>query len=117
MWVQSLCAEILIPLQYTIFRCDFNLLKQLFIPDYIEKICVIIDDADNIALDREDGNQETHKLLAWLDGSSNNFISSRNDDRLQIITIFTVNSSNRWDKAALRKGRINEHFRFESKGY
>lgn len=117
-WVKSLAAEILAADDYLILQTDFNTLQTLTAPSYVDKLCVIIDDADNIAIDRANGNKETQDILAWLDSNRSTFLKSLNnssEDPLQVITIFTVNSSEMWDKAALRKGRIDYHFMFNEK--
>lgn len=114
-WTQSFTSEILAPRDYLIILVDYSSLQDLIIPNYIDKVCLVINDADTLALDREESEQgETEQILAWLDGSRSSFIKPFYlDKRTSIITILTANSVDKWDKAALRRGRIHAHYKFD----
>lgn len=108
-WTQSYAAEVLAPLGYLILCIDYSSLQSLVIPEYIDKICIIVNDADTLALNREISTRgETEQVLAWLDGARTSFIKPFYfDKRTSVITIMTANSIEQWDEAALRQGRIH----------
>lgn len=114
-WAQSFAAEVLSPEGYLVAVLDYESLEDFQLPDYIDKVCVILNDADNLCLDRENAEPgTTEKILAWLDGSRTSFIQPLYlPSRSSTITILTANSTNRWDSAGLRKGRIHENFTFD----
>ena len=114
-WTQAFASEILAPRDYLIILVDYSSLQDLIIPEYIDKVALIVNDADTLALDRDESEQgETEQILAWLDGSRSSFIKPFYlDKRTSIITILTANSVDKWDKAALRKGRIHAHYKFD----
>lgn len=113
-WTQSFASEVLAPLGYLILCIDYSSLQSLIIPEYIDKICLIVNDADTLALNREISTRgETEQVLAWLDGARTSFIKPfYYDKRTSIITIMTANSIEQWDEAALRQGRIHKIVQF-----
>jgi len=114
-WTHSFASEVLAPRGYLILLVDYSTLQDLIIPDYIDKVCIIINDADTLALDRDESEQgNTEQILAWLDGSRNSFIRPFYlDKRSSTITIMTANSTKKWDEAALRQGRIHKQLKFD----
>ena len=114
-WAQSFAAEVLSPLGYLVAVLDYDSLEDFQLPDYIDKVCIILNDADNLCLNRsyaEPGS--TEKILAWLDGSRSGYIQPLYlPSRASTITILTVNSTERWDEAGLRQGRIHAKYTFD----
>jgi hypothetical protein len=114
-WAQSFASEVLSPQGYLVAVLDYESLENFQLPDYVDKVCVILNDADNLCLDRENSEPgTTEKILAWLDGSRAGFIQPLYlPSRSSIVTIMTANSTERWDVAGLRKGRIHSNFVFD----
>jgi len=114
-WTHSYTAEVLASKGYLIILADYSTLQDIIIPDYIDKVCLVINDADTLALDRDESEQgNTEQILAWLDGSRSSFIKPFYlEKRTSIVTIMTANSTKKWDEAALRQGRIHGHYYFD----
>lgn len=86
------------------------------IPEQYNKVCVIINDADTLCLDRNQSKRgETEKVLEWLDNSRSTFIKSFDNIHSQrsVINLLTANSVERWDEAGLRQGRIHYQYIFD----
>lgn len=113
-WSHAFASEVLSRLGYLIIVVDYSSLETLVLPSYLDKVCIIINDADNLCLDRETSTRgETEQMLAWLDGTRSTFIKPfYMARRTSTITIITANTVERWDEAALRKGRIHSHKMF-----
>lgn len=114
-WAQAYASEILSPKGYLILCIDYSSLQSLIIPDYIDKVCIIVNDADTLALSRDISTRgETEQILSWLDGARTSFIKPfYYDKRTSVITIMTANSIEQWDEAALRQGRIHKIVQFD----
>jgi hypothetical protein len=114
-WAQSFAAQVLSPLGYLVAVLDYQSLEYFQVPDYVDKVCVIINDADNLCRDRETAEPgTTEKILAWLDGSRAGYIQPLYlPKRSSLVTILTANSTHRWDSAGLRQGRIHAAFTFD----
>lgn len=114
-WAQSFAAEVLSPLGYLVAVLDYKSLEYFQLPDYVDKVCVIVNDADNLCLDRSQSpSGTTEKILAWLDGSRAGYIQPLYlPSRTSTITILTANTTERWDSAGLRRGRIHADFTFD----
>lgn len=114
-WSQSYACEVLAPLGYLILVVDYSSMQDIVIPNYIDKVCIIVNDADTLALDRAISSRgETEQILSWLDGTRSSFIKPFFlKKRGSIITIMTANSVENWDEAALRKGRIHSFKAFD----
>jgi hypothetical protein len=114
-WSHAFATEILSSMGYIIIVVDYSSIEELVLPSYLDKVCIIINDADNLCIDREVSNRgETEQMLAWLDGARTNFIKPFYlNRRSSTITILTANTIERWDKAALRQGRIHAHYMFD----
>jgi hypothetical protein len=114
-WSQSFATEELASRGYLILIIDYSTLQDLVIPSYIGKVCIIINDADTLALDRDLSTRgETEQVLSWLDGTRTTFIKPFYlAKRTSVVTIMTANSVDKWDPAALRKGRIHKQLIFD----
>lgn len=114
-WSQAFATEVLGPMGYLVMVVDYNSLQDLVLPSYLDKVCIVVNDADTLALAREESVRgETEQVMAWLDGTRSTFIKPFfMDRRTSTITIMTANSTKRWDKAALRKGRIHATYTFD----
>ncbi|QIZ71024.1 AAA family ATPase [Oxynema aestuarii] len=112
-WTQAVAKEILVPLGYTIFILDRDGVENFIPPNYLERICIIINEADNLAQDRSteiaQQSNRTEHILSLLDGTL--YQSIIDDRRLQetqkIVFLMTCNTTERLDPAMLRKGRID----------
>lgn len=114
-WCQSFSTEVLNKKGYLVLNLDYGVLEDLMLPKHYNRVCVIINDADNLCLNREDRvDGKTEKIMAWLDDTRSNFIKVNDNDNSRI-TLITANTVDRWDPAALRKGRVHEHFVFTQK--
>lgn len=114
-WSQAFAAEELASRGYLVLVIDYSTLQNLVIPSYIGKVCIVINDADTLALDRELSKRgETEQVLSWLDGARTTFIKPFYlNKRTSVVTIMTANSVEKWDKAALRQGRIHKLLNFD----
>ncbi len=94
---------------------DYTSLQDLVIPNYLDKVCIIINDADTLCLDRSENLRgQTEQIMSWLDGTRSTYIKPYYLDRRDsVVTIMTANSVDRWDPAALREGRIHSHYHFD----
>ena len=112
---QAFAAEVLSPQGYLVMVVDYSSLQDLVIPSYLDQVCIIVNDADTLALNRDESKRgETEQVLSWLDGTRSTYIKPFYlDKRASIITIMTANSIERWDAAALRQGRIHTHLVFD----
>jgi len=112
-WTQAVAKEILVPLGYVIFILDHDAISNFVPPNYLERICIIINEADNLAQNRASevaqyGNKTEH-ILSLLDGTL--YQSVIDDSGLQIqqklVVLMTCNTTERLDPAMLRKGRVD----------
>lgn len=120
-WTQAVAKEILVPLGYVIFILDRDAVSNFVPPSYLERICIIINEADNLAQDRASevaqyGNKTEH-ILSLLDGTL--YQSVIDDSRFQIqqrlVILMTCNTTQRLDPAMLRKGRVDLIYEFKHK--
>ena len=114
-WSQAFATEVLSKLGYLVMVIDYSSLEDLVLPNYVDKVCIVVNDADTLCLDRSESQRgETEQMLSWLDGTRSTFIKPFYlDRRSSSITIMTANSVDRWDEAALRKGRIHSRRTFD----
>jgi ATP-dependent 26S proteasome regulatory subunit len=112
-WTQSVAKEILVPLGYVIFILDHDAITNFVPPTYLEKICIIINEADNLAQDRASEvaqyNNKTEHILALLDGTLYQSIIDESGIQMQqkLVILMTCNTTERLDPAMLRKGRVD----------
>ena len=117
-WVNAFVKEVISPLGYLTINLDLESLSEFTPPDYINKICLVINDGDNLALARENRSDGfTEKVMSLLDGNQLNCMTPFNNSNLKLIIIITANTTERWDKAALRKGRIDIDYEFTEPAY
>lgn len=117
-WVNAFVKEVISPLGYLTINLDLESLSEFTPPDYVNKVCLVINDGDNLALSRESRTDGfTEKVMGLLDGNQVNCITPFNNSNLKLIIIITANTTERWDKAALRQGRIDIDYEFIKKAY
>ena len=112
-WTQAVAKEILMPLGYVIFILDHDAVENFVPPTYLERICIIINEADNLAQNRasEAGlhSNKTEHILSLLDGTL--YQSVIDEDGIQVqqklVVLMTCNTTERLDPAVLRKGRVD----------
>lgn len=117
-WTQAVAKEILMPLGYVIFILDHDAVENFVPPSYLESICLIINEADNLAQDRASlvaqGNNKTEHILSLLDGTLYQSIIDEGGIQQQqkLVVLMTCNTTERLDPAVLRKGRIDLMYEF-----
>ncbi|MDX2098806.1 MAG: AAA family ATPase [Leptolyngbyaceae cyanobacterium bins.59] len=112
-WTQAIASEILVPLRYVIFILDHDAVENFVPPSFLERICLIINEADNLAQDRSSEvaqqSNRTEHILSLLDGTLSRSVidesSMQMDQRLMVL--MTCNTTERLDRAMLRKGRVD----------
>ena len=112
-WTQAVAKEILVPLGYVIFILDHDAVENFVPPTYLERICIIINEADNLAQDRASiaaqGNNKTEHILSLLDGTLYQSVIEESGIHSQqkLVVLMTCNTTERLDPAVLRKGRVD----------
>lgn len=110
-WAQAIAKELLVPEGYVTFILDHSAVEQFVPPRYLNKICLIINEADNLALDRkltDISSGKTERILSLLDGTVYKSITVDGKANSQkLIVLLTCNTTNRLDPAFLRPGRID----------
>ncbi len=112
-WTQAVAKEILVPLGYVIFILDHDAVENFVPPSYLERICIIINEADNLAQDRStDSAQRSNKtehILSLLDGTLYQSVIDQDGIQFQqkLVVLMTCNTTERLDSAMLRKGRVD----------
>lgn len=117
-WTQAVAKEILVPLGYVIFILDHDAIANFVPPTYLERICIVINEADNLAQNRASEvaqyNNKTEHILSLLDGTL--YQSVIDDSGIQIkqrlVILMTCNTTERLDPAMLRKGRVDLMYEF-----
>ncbi|WP_026732759.1 AAA family ATPase [Fischerella sp. PCC 9605] len=117
-WTQAVAKEILVPLGYVIFILDHDAIANFVPPTYLERICIIINEADNLAQDRASEvaqyNNKTEHILGLLDGTLYQSVIDDSGIHMQqrLVVLMTCNTTERLDPAMLRKGRIDLIYEF-----
>lgn len=112
-WTQAVAKEILVPLGYVIFILDHDAVENFVPPTYLERICIIINEADNLAQDRSSEiaqqSNKTEHILSLLDGTLYQSVIDENGihAKHKMVILMTCNTTERLDPAMLRKGRID----------
>ncbi|MEC4894994.1 MAG: AAA family ATPase [Oscillatoria sp. PMC 1051.18] len=112
-WTQAVAKEILVPLGYVIFILDHDAVENFVPPSYLEKICLIINEADNLAQNRADRiaqqSNKTEHILSLLDGTLYQSVidDSGIHSQQKLVVLMTCNTMERLDPAVLRKGRVD----------
>lgn len=117
-WTQAIAKEILAPLGYVIFILDHDAVENFVPPTYLERVCIIINEADNLAKNRAyeaaQNNNKTEHILSLLDGTL--YQSVIDDSGIQpnqkLVILMTCNTTERLDPAMLRKGRVDLTYDF-----
>jgi ATP-dependent Zn protease len=112
-WTQAIAREILVPLGYVTFILDHNAVQNFMPPTYLERVCLIINEADNLAQDRSmevaQYSNKTEHILSLLDGTLYRSVidemSVQSEQKL--VVLMTCNTTERLDPAMLRKGRVD----------
>lgn len=112
-WTQAVAKEVLVPLGYVIFILDHDAVENFVPPAYLEQICIIINEADNLAQDRSlqaaQTNNKTEHILSLLDGTLYQSVVDESGIHLKqkLVVLMTCNTKERLDPAILRKGRVD----------
>lgn len=112
-WTQAVAKEILAPLGYVIFILDHDGVDNFIPPTYLEKICLIVNEADNLAknraLEAAQTNNKTEHILSLLDGTLYQSVIDEEGIHYQqrLVVLMTCNTTERLDPALLRKGRVD----------
>ncbi|HEY9616571.1 MAG TPA: AAA family ATPase [Microcoleaceae cyanobacterium] len=112
-WTQAVAKEILVPLGYVIFILDHEAVENFVPPPYLERICLIINEADNLATNRAmevtQTSNKTERILSLLDGTLYRSVVDEFGAQLQqrLVVLMTCNTTDRLDPAVLRKGRVD----------
>jgi hypothetical protein len=120
-WAQAVAKEILIPLGYVVFILDRDAVENFVPPSYLDKICLIINEADNLATNRAyesaQDNSRTEHILSLLDGTLYQSVIDDSGIHLKqsLVVLMTCNTTERMDPALLRKGRIDYTYEFKHK--
>jgi ATP-dependent Zn protease len=120
-WTQAVAKEILVPLGYVIFILDHDAIANFVPPIYLERICIIINEADNLAQNRASEvaqyNNKTEHILSLLDGTLYQSVIDEGGIHIQqrLVILMTCNTTERLDPAMLRKGRIDLMCEFAQK--
>ncbi len=117
-WTQAVAKEILMPLGYVIFILDHDAVENFVPPSYLERICLIINEADNLAQNRASAaaqqSSKTEHILSLLDGTLYQSVMDESATRNQqkLVVLMTCNTKERLDPAILRKGRVDFTYEF-----
>lgn len=117
-WTQAMAKEVLMPLGYVIFILDHDAVENFVPPSYLERICLIINEADNLAknraLESAQENSKTEHILGLLDGTLYQSVIDESGIHLQqkLVVLMTCNTTERMDPALLRKGRVDFTYEF-----
>lgn len=120
-WTQAIAKEVLMPLGYVIFILDHDAVENFVPPSYLERICIIINEADNLAknraLESAQDNSKTEHILSLLDGTLYQSVIDESGIHLQqkLVVLMTCNTTDRMDPAMLRKGRVDFTYEFVHK--
>jgi hypothetical protein len=120
-WTQAVAQEILVPLGYVIFILDHDAIANFVPPVYLERICIIINEADNLAQNRASEvaqySNKTEHVLSLLDGTLYQSVIDESGIQMQqrLVILMTCNTTQRLDPAMLRKGRVDLMYEFTQK--
>ncbi len=117
-WTQAVAKEILAPLGYVTFILDHDAVENFVPPIYLERICLIINEADNLAQNRASevaqSSNKTEHILSLLDGTLYQSVIDDSGVQLKqkLVILMTCNTTERLDPAMLRKGRVDLMYEF-----
>ena len=104
-----------------IFILDHDAIANFVPPTYLERICIIINEADNLAQNRAyevaQYNNKTEHILSLLDGTLYQSVIEESGIQIQqqLVVLMTCNTTERLDPAMLRKGRVDLMYKFTQK--
>ena len=116
-WTQAVAKEILMPLGFVIFILDHDAVENFVPPSYLERICLIVNEADNLAQNRASAaaqaSNKTEHILSLLDGTLYQSVMDASIQKQQkFVVLMTCNTIERLDPAILRKGRVDFTYEF-----
>jgi len=117
-WTQAVAKEILMPLGFVIFILDHDAVENFVPPNYLERICIIINEADNLAQNRASAaaqsSNKTEHILSLLDGTLYQSVVDESgiQNQQKLVVLMTCNTTERLDPAVLRKGRVDLMYEF-----
>ncbi|HEY9653463.1 MAG TPA: AAA family ATPase [Coleofasciculaceae cyanobacterium] len=117
-WTQAVAKEILAPLGFVVFILDHDAVENFVPPSYLERICLIINEADNLAQNRASlaaqSSNKTEHILSLLDGTLYQSVveESAIQNQQKLVILMTCNTTERLDPAILRKGRVDLLYEF-----
>ncbi len=120
-WTQAVAKEILMPLGFVIFILDHDAVENFVPPNYLQRICIIINEADNLAQNRASAaaqsTNKTEHILSLLDGTLYQSIIDESgiQSQQELVVLMTCNTTERLDPAVLRKGRVDLMYEFTHK--
>ncbi|MBV6628260.1 MAG: AAA family ATPase [Rivularia sp. (in: Bacteria)] len=120
-WTQAVAKEVLVPLGYVIFILDHDAISNFVPPNYLERICIIINEADNLAQNRASEvaqySNKTEHILSLLDGTLYQSVIEESEFQVKqrLVILMTCNTTERLDPAMLRKGRVDLMYEFNHK--
>lgn len=106
------------PLGFVIFILDHDAVENFVPPSYLERICLIINEADNLAQNRASAaaqqSSKTEHILSLLDGTLYQSVMDESSIKHQqkLVVLMTCNTTERLDPAILRKGRVDFTYEF-----
>lgn len=117
-WTQAVAKEIMVPLGFVIFILDHDAVENFVPPNYLERICIIINEADNLAQNRASTvaqhSNKTEHILSLLDGTLYQSVidEAGTQSQQKLVVLMTCNTTERLDPAILRKGRVDLTYEF-----
>ncbi|RAM53136.1 MAG: AAA family ATPase [Hapalosiphonaceae cyanobacterium JJU2] len=117
-WTQAFAKEVLVSLGFVIFILDHDAIANFVPPTYLERICIIINEADNLAQDRASEiaqqSNKTEHILSLLDGTLYQSVADDSGIQMQqrLVVLMTCNTTERLDPAMLRRGRVDLMYEF-----
>jgi len=117
-WTQAVAKEILMPLGFVIFILDHDAVENFVPPSFLERICIIINEADNLAQNRASAvaqySNKTEHILSLLDGTLYQSVIDEAGFHAhqKLVMLMTCNTTERLDPAVLRKGRVDFTYEF-----
>jgi hypothetical protein len=117
-WTQAVAKEILMPLGFVIFILDHDAVENFVPPSFLERICIIINEADNLAQNRASAvaqySNKTEHILSLLDGTLYQSVIDEAGFQAhqKLVVLMTCNTTERLDPAVLRKGRVDLMYEF-----
>ena len=111
-WVKSFAKEVLEPEGFFFYFLDSSTIKQFSPEEFLSKVCIIVNEVDNLVKDRgeyDDDSGSREAILGLFDGSIYNSVNlnEKLDTDQEIIILLTCNTTDRLDSAFLRKGRVD----------